>query len=274
MIDFKNKIIFAFQKLKQKVLDYKTRVSSFWVRYKKYVFSGFASLVLVVTTLIGTRLVLQNQDIREKAATAGPALTFVPNNFQLTQGQSTTLSLSLATRGDTVSAVAVELSYNPSVIEVTKVSTKLPVLLSPVKIENGKISFTQGSDPKSPLTTYTVIAAITIKAINTTPTSIDFTAKTMTASFGKSTNSLIYSQGAKINSQATASTPETAQTWTSSPNSSPTGTHTDTPQPTWTAWPHLTPTSTPLMPPTNTPITNPTWTPWPHGTPISTQTFN
>lgn len=191
----------------------------------------------------------KKQDLRNRAANAGPTLALVPTNKQAATGDTFSIGITLNTDTDTVSAVELHMTFDPTAIQVQSFTagTALPVVLTPFSASNGNIAVTLGVQPTSPFKGSAIIGTLNIKTIRTKTSEISFASTTTVASLGKTTNALAGSSGSQI-------TVPGANTPTPTPTTTPAKTPTPTPAqsgPTPTSAPAGTPAPTPTPQPNN-----------------------
>jgi hypothetical protein len=116
--------------------------------------------------------------------------------------QTFTESLVLNTGSDRVSAAEIDLTFDPTKVQVQSFSagTVLPVVLVPASFDNaaGTASIVLGSSPTAPASGIGTVATITFVAVSPGNTSVAYASTTQTASIGKSTNSLQSTSGATV----------------------------------------------------------------------------
>jgi hypothetical protein len=245
---------------------------------KNHVWSLMAILFLLIAC-VGTVILLQKktQEMRSRAALTGPKLSLSPATKSAAIGETFYLASTLDTDTDTVSAVELHLSYDPTAVQILSFTTGtvLPVILTPETHDNGAISITLGAQPTSPYKGIGILGTWNIKILAAKQSSVNYTSATQVAAIGKPTNALVSTTGSTITGVMGGTTPTTMPTKTPTPTAIPTPipTHTPTPTPTATPIPTLTPTPTPTLTPTPTyaPTNTPTPTPS-NGTPTATPT--
>lgn len=173
------------------------------------------------------------QDTRNRAATTGPTLSIEPAQKRVKAGESFPVGISLTTGDDTVSAIELHLTYDPTAVEFVsfKNGDKLSVVLEAESHGNGEIKVTLGTQPTAPFKGATIVGTLTLKQLSTKASSIAFAPATKVASIGKSENSLSGSTKGDITIGDTSSTqPSPTTTITQNSQLPPTPTVTRQPQ--------------------------------------------
>lgn len=216
-------------------------------------------LILLAGGLLGAMLLTgKGTELRSRATSTGPKLSLIPANKSLPVGQQFTFTISLNTQADTVSAVQLEMSYDQTALDnVTFINGSiLPVVLKAPTVANGKVRVAVGVNPQSPYKGTGVLGTLRVRGKSAKQSTIAFTNNTMTASLGKTTNSLASKAGSTVtvtstNNPTNTPTQPPGPTNTPTPGSSPTPSPTPTPGPSPTPSPTLapgepTPTPTPI----------------------------
>jgi hypothetical protein len=171
----------------------------------------FVLLAVVGAGLIIGMLYLNNsRDNRSEASSdktetainagGGPEISINPNEKQLIAGETISFEVKVDTHNDTISVVKLQLSYDPSVIEITGYANGsiLPIVLSPANFSQGKIDTTIAVNPESPFKGSGVIGTLSAKVLSSKASSLSFTDQTAVASLTKLTNSLAKIQGSTL----------------------------------------------------------------------------
>ncbi|MFH2085300.1 MAG: cohesin domain-containing protein [bacterium] len=120
-------------------------------------------------------------------------LTLTPAEITSTPNTESTLTLLLDGGESHVTGAQIEINYNTSQVDTPQVTlgSFLSVILSEVKIENGKITFTLAAPPTSGgITGSGLLATIKIKPLIPGTSSLDFTANTVVTATEFATNTL------------------------------------------------------------------------------------
>jgi len=238
------------------------------LKQKQLLYTIPVLLLLVVGMGVAIMSLQKNQDIRGRAASTGPTLALAPATETGAVGDTFSLGATLNTNSDSVSAAELQLSYDPTAVQILSFSagTGLPTILAPETHADGTIAVTLGSPMATPFTGAGIIGTWQVKILADKASSISFTSATQVASVGKTTNSLVSATGTTITvagatPSSTTSTPTPTPTTAQSPKATPTPTPTVARQPTATPTPAsvfhaLSPTATPTPTPVvTTPMT-------------------
>lgn len=117
--------------------------------------------------------------------TGETTLSFTPNPVNATIGKETTLTLTANAGNSKLTIVTIELTYDPAKITnlIVTLGDFLTNEMSPVKIENGKITFIVAAPPSSGgVTGSGVIATLKFKPTAVGSSTLSFTNKTLSAS--------------------------------------------------------------------------------------------
>lgn len=174
----------------------------------KIIISILAFLVLAAGIIAGTYLVQKNQDIREKAAPS-TSLSFYPAVATKSPSQTFNFVINADTGSNKITGIDIEVSYDPSAIQLTQMAATGSISPLSSIIKNGVIDNTAG---KARFVAYTAVKtdAITgnldILNINGSVTSnasvgqypISFTATTTVSAVDEGQNVIINSQPAIV----------------------------------------------------------------------------
>ncbi len=107
------------------------------------------SLVILLLLAIGIFYLFsfKNQDIRSRASITGPTLSLIPASKTIRAGEEFSLGVILNTNTASVSATEIDLSFDPSVLQIIGFtpSTPLPVVLAAERTGDGTATVTLGS---------------------------------------------------------------------------------------------------------------------------------
>lgn len=125
----------------------------------KIIISILGFLVLAAGIVAGTYLVQKNQDIREKAAPS-TSLSFFPTVVTKNPGQTFSLTINADTGSNQITGIDIEISYDPSAIQLTQMKGTTAIASLSSIIKNGEINNTTG---KARFVAYTAVktAAVT-----------------------------------------------------------------------------------------------------------------
>lgn len=217
-------------------------------------FLSFKSILFTILVLgglaVGIASLNTKADVRSKATLSGPTLALSPATKSLTVGETATAGILLNTDTQSVAAVELHLTYDPSALEIVSVTrgTVLSVALGTESHANGAISMAMGSDPSTPYKGSDIIGTITYKALKAGTSSLSFAQTTQVASIEVDTNALTGSTGTTITTTIAGSnvTPSVTPTHTITPTRTPTPTQPITPTRTPTPPIYQIPTCIPL----------------------------
>lgn len=199
-----------------------------------------APLLIIGIALFGLVIFLRSnksQNVLSQASLLGSTLSLVVTTPSVEVGTIVPVTAMIETNGDSVSATKLELSYDPTAIEITgfTLGSPLPVILVAEKHGIGLASVTLGATPTKPLIGSDVVARWNVKVLAAKTSVLKFTPNSQVAAFLVADNSL------------GATTPISITGYNPSPTPTPTPTATPTPNPT------ITPTPNPTVVPTPTP---------------------
>ena len=186
---------------------------------KKVIFSVLGFLVLIAGIFAGVFLVQKNQDIREKAAPA-TTLSFKPGEVTKNPGQTFEFIVNADTGENAVTAVDIELSFDPAVVQLTQMSG-LPAISGFTTIRNGVIDNTAGKaryaatvlDPTAAVQGNLDIVTFTGTVLSTAVTGsslITFSQMTTVAALNEGVDVAINRSPATLNVSSGTGTGETA----------------------------------------------------------------
>lgn len=164
------------------------------------IFSLLTTILLIGGFIAGIILTKTSKEIRSRASNNGSTLAITPATASLPIAGSTTLGIRLHTNNDTVSAIQLHLTYNPSFVEITSFTPKsaLPVVLAPLHIANGNLTITLGVTPEHPFNGSDIIGQLNIKALAKGQATLSFADDTIVTAIEKDTNTLSQRTGATI----------------------------------------------------------------------------
>jgi len=175
-------------------------------------FLPFSFMVLAAVFVVALSI-KNSQDTRDRADNTSPTLSITPSKITGNVNETFSFGIVLNTGTDTVSAVILDLTYDPAAIEIVNVtsgnSNPLNVILVSETHTNGQIKVTLGSQPSSPFNGTAILQNVTAKIISAKESSITFTDMSQVASIGKEQNSLGSKIGAFINTTTTNSPSDT-----------------------------------------------------------------
>jgi len=119
----------------------------------KIVLSIIGIVVLAVGIVAGTYLVRESQDIREKAAPS-TTLSFFPTVVTKNPGQTFSLTINADTGSNKITGIDIEISYDPSAIQLTQMKGTTSIAPLSSIIKNGVIDNTAG---KARFVAYTAV---------------------------------------------------------------------------------------------------------------------
>ena len=197
--------------------------------------------VLFTGAVIGITVMTNSQDIRSRASATGTTLALTPATKTAKIGETISVGATVNTGSDTISAIELHLSYDPTAIQILSFTpgTLLPVVLTPESHAKGIISVTLGVKPTSPWKGAGIVGTWSIKILAAKQSSLNFANSTQVAAIGKTTNTLASSTGSTI----TGTTEATVLTPTRIPTSTGTA---------------IAPTNTPISLRISTPTSKPT----------------
>jgi hypothetical protein len=133
---------------------------------------------------------------------SGVTISMSPTTGSITGGSSLTENVNIFTASQQVSAAEIHITFDPSKVHVSSITagTALPVVLVAGTFDNsaGTASITLGSQPTSPLSGSGTLATVNFTGIANGTANVGFASTTMTASVGKTGNSLSSSSGSSI----------------------------------------------------------------------------
>ena len=165
------------------------------------------------------------QDTRSRATDTGPTLALTPSAKSAAVGSTFTVGATINTNSDSISAVELHLTYDPTAIQIVSFTpgTILPVVLSAETHTNAAISVILGSQPTSPFKGSDILGNWQIKILAAKQSSLNFTSASQVAAIGKTTNALVAATGATITgSSSITGTPTPTPIWTPTPTPNPT----------------------------------------------------
>ena len=156
--------------------------------------------VLFTGAVIGITVMTNSQDVRSRASATGTTLTLSPATKTAKIGDTIALGATINTGSDTVSAIEMHLTYDPTAIQILSFTpgTMLPVVLTPESHANGTISVILGVQPTSPWKGAGIVGTWSIKILAAKQSSLNFTNSTQVAAIGKTTNTLASSTGSTL----------------------------------------------------------------------------
>jgi hypothetical protein len=169
----------------------------------------FAVLLLLGGLGAGIFLANRQQELRSRATNTNPTLAMNPATVTKQINETFSVGLTLNTNSASVSAAAIEVSYDPSKLEAQSINagTFLPNVFAQGAIANGKVTITLGSPTEGAKRGTGVIATINFKALANGSTSLAYTANTQVAAIGQNSNALASSTGTQVTvGSATAAT--------------------------------------------------------------------
>lgn len=160
-------------------------------------------LLILLIIIIGWGVVMFMGE-RLKASNNGTILALAPATKTLRAGETFSEGIIMNTNADTVSAVELHLSYDPTAIQILSFipETPLPVVLVPATYENGTFKVTLGVRPGKPFKGAGIIGTLNLKILASKQSSLNFTSKTAVAALGKTTNALVSKTGTTIRGAA------------------------------------------------------------------------
>lgn len=222
----------------------------------KKIWSLIPVLLVLIFGMGAMMLSLQkSQDVRSRAAITGTTLALIPKNKTVKIGETVSLGVTMNTNTDSVAAVQLHLSYDPTAIQILSFTngTVLPKILTRESHANGTMSVALGSQLSSPFKGAGVIGTWTVKILAAKNSSVQFTSSTQVAAVGKTTNALASSTGSTITGIAAKKTPTPTTKKTPTPTLPPIPKKISTATPTPTTKRTPTPTTKKLPTPTPTP---------------------
>lgn len=168
--------------------------------YNSFIRHPFITYLLIALIIIAGLGVVMFMGERLKASNNGTILALAPATKTLRAGETFSLGITMNTNADTVSAVELHLSYDPTAIQILSFipETPLPVVLVPETHENGTFNVTLGVRPDKPFKGAGIIGTLNLKILASKQSSLNFTSKTAVAALGKTTNALVSKTGSTI----------------------------------------------------------------------------
>ncbi|HUD18820.1 MAG TPA: cohesin domain-containing protein [Patescibacteria group bacterium] len=166
----------------------------------KNIFKLLPVIFILAVGVVGLQIMKDSQDIRSHASVTGTTLALVPATKTVNIGDTIAVGITMNTDTDTVSASKLEISYDPSAVQILGFTPGAPlsVVLVPETQNNGLITVTLGAPFKAPFHGGNIIGTLNVKILAAKQSSIIFTGNTQVTAFGKTTNALIGSTGSVI----------------------------------------------------------------------------
>ncbi|MBI3955456.1 hypothetical protein HY338_03360, partial [Candidatus Gottesmanbacteria bacterium] len=173
-------------------------------QYNSFFRHPLITYLLIVLIIIAGLGAVMFMGERLKASNNGPVLALVPATKTLSVGETFSEGIIMNTNADTVSAVELHLSYDPTAIQILSFTpeTPLPIVLVPETHANGTFSVTLGVQPDKPFKGAGIIGTLNLKILASKQSSLNFTSKTAVAALGKTTNALVSKTGTAIKGAA------------------------------------------------------------------------
>jgi hypothetical protein len=181
-------------------------------------------LILLAGLGVGVYLVLQQQNLQEKAAPA-TTVSITPSSKTISVGDTTDFTVQMNTQTNTVSSVDLEITFNPQVISIESVTpgSFLPVVLSTPRIDSttGTIKGSFGVNASAPQQGTGIVATIKVKAKATGTSALSFGSGTRAAALSESTDVISVKTPASVSVTAASTNATPAPTSTPLPTSTP-----------------------------------------------------
>lgn len=148
--------------------------------------------LLLAGLFAGLSATQKSQELRKKASVTGSTLSIQPAQNNVTVGDTLTISVSIDTGDDTVSAAELHINYDASKMEGQSITagSYLPVILTSGQVGGGTASITLGSQPTDPKKGNGILATVKFKALNASSSQLTLTADTQVAAIGKAGNTM------------------------------------------------------------------------------------
>ena len=165
----------------------------------------FLICLLVALPVFIWAVLTQRIELRKQAGLTGPTLTIQPATVTGSAGQTESLGIALDTKGSSVSAAEIHLTYDPSIVEIDSFTPQsaspvaLSVILSPASIGSGAATITLGASPDSPFTGTAIIGDLEIKLLSSASAQITFADNSVVTAVGQTMNVLTSTTGVGIN---------------------------------------------------------------------------
>ena len=172
--------------------------------YNSFFRHPFITYLLITLIIIAGLGAVMFMGERLKPSNNGTILALVPATKTLRVGETFSEGITMNTNADTVSAVELHLSYDPTAIQILNFipETPLPVVLVPETHVNGTFNVTLGVRPDKPFKGAGIIGTLNLKILASKQSSLNFTSKTAVAALGKTTNALVSKTGTTIRGAA------------------------------------------------------------------------
>lgn len=192
---------------------------------RKILVSGLVLVLLLVGLGAGLLLVQRQQDIREKAAPAS-TLSILPPTKTVEEGEAFSLSVSINTAENVVTAAELYITYDKDKLTLESVTpgTFLPVELVRPAINNaaGTASMTFGAQPANPPQGSGVLATLNFKALSSGSARVGFGSQTQATGIDETTNVIVGMSSSNVLIAASAApSPSPSPVVTPSPSPSP-----------------------------------------------------
>ena len=154
----------------------------------------FIMIIVLATTLVFGILFFKNlSSSKTRASYTGPILTLIPSNKSAKLGSTISFNITMNTNGEKVSAMALNLKYDPVAVKVISLTplAPFPVVLAPLLLTNpaGTARIWLGSPPATPFQNAGIIGVLKVKILSRRTSRIVFIQATQVAALGK-TNSV------------------------------------------------------------------------------------
>jgi hypothetical protein len=142
---------------------------------KPIVYALLSLLVLVGGMGIALVAIQKPQDVRNRAANTGPSLALEPATKTVNNGDTISWGVTINTGSDTVSAVELKLTYDPTALQIVNFapSAAFSTVLSKEAHNNGTLSVALGVPPTTPYKGSAIVGTLTGKIINNKSSNIN-----------------------------------------------------------------------------------------------------
>ena len=159
------------------------------------------AIILLVSLVLGVNLVLKGRNnLGSIAGVVGPKIAFSTTTSTMKLGESKSFDILLSTDTNFITAVQVDLSYDPTVLDQVTFSngTITPVVLKPLSTNNGIASITLGVMPTKAFHGNGIVGKLNVHAKTIKKTSITFTQNSIVTSMNINSNTLTTSDSILI----------------------------------------------------------------------------
>ena len=157
-------------------------------------------IIIGIVTLLINNNKTNKHDIRSRADFSGSKLTLQPENINVHPGESVSFNILVNSPDDKITAVDLQITYDPSIVEVKNfiVGSVMPVVLVPASFNNGRLTVTLGVEPSNPFTGSGVLGTLMVSVLQNKSSIISFNSSTIITAVNKNTNTVVSATGSRL----------------------------------------------------------------------------